>query len=165
MPNSSKSRLILFLQFSLLLAFTIVVVLSERHAMFPGERVVGAALVLAAAVVLLAGVCAYRKTMGTLRVKVAPDPVEHGGLITSGIYSKIRHPFYAATPLMLTGAALLVQRPWCLTVIICTIPLLYWKSSYEEQLLEQKFPDYPAYRRRTGRFFPRLLQKNSDSDN
>lgn len=165
MPNSPKSILILFVQFSLLVAFATVVALSEKHAMFRGERVVGVALMLAGAAVLTAAVVAYRKTMGTLRVKVAPDPAEHGELITRGIYSKIRHPFYAATPLMLTGAMLVLQRPWCVIVIICTIPLLYWKSSYEEQLLVQRFPEYPVYRSRTGRFFPRLAKKNSGSDN
>lgn len=165
MPSSSKSRLILFIQFSLLAVFAIVAVSSGRHSIFPEERIVGVLLLLAGAAVLVAAVVAYRKTMGTLRVKVAPDPAEHGGLITSGIYSKIRHPFYAATPLMLTGAALLVQRPWCVTVVICTTPLLYWKSSYEEQLLVEKFPEYPAYRRRTGRFFPRLTKGDFGSKN
>lgn len=162
--KSWKSTLILFVQLSLLLSFIIVVALSGRHSIFRGEQIVGIFLLLAGAVVLSAAVVAYRKSMGTLRVKVSPDPAEHGGLITRGVYSKIRHPFYAATPLMLTGAMLVLQRPWCVIVVICTIPLLFWKSSYEEQLLVQKFPEYSTYRKRTGRFFPRLMKKNFDSD-
>ncbi len=165
MPNRSKSTLILFVQFSLLVAFAIVVALSEKHAMFREDYAVGVVFLAGGTAVIMAAVVAYRKAMGTVRVKVSPDPAERGELITRGIYSKIRHPFYAATPLMLTGAMLVLQRPWCVIVIICTIPLLYWKSSYEEQLLVQRFPEYPAYRRRTGRFFPRLAEKNSGSDN
>ncbi len=164
MPNRLKSKFIVCAQFSLLLAFIITAALSGRHKLFRAEQIVGVILFLAGTAVLLAGVVAYRKTMGTLRVRVSPDPAEHGGLITAGIYSKIRHPFYAATPLMLTGAMLVLQKPWCVLVIICTVSALYWKSSYEERLLIQKFPEYPAYRRRTGRFFPRLVQKNLERD-
>ncbi len=128
--------------------------------MFRGEQIVGVFLLLTGVVVVSAAVVAYQKTMGTLHVKVTPDPAEHGGTNNlSGIYSKIRHPFYAATPLILTGAMLVLQKPWCMVVIICTIPLLFWKSSYEEQLLEQKFPSYATYRLRTGRFLPRLLRQ------
>lgn len=156
MPNSSKSKFTLFLQFSLLLAFVVVVALSGKYAMFPGEQIVGAVLLLAGAVVLFSAVSAYRKTMGTLRVKVAPDPAEHGGLITGGIYSKIRHPFYAATPLILTGTALIMRRPWALAMIPLIVGFLYFKSSFEEKLLTAKFPEYVAYKAKTGRFLPRL---------
>lgn len=155
-PGISKSRLILFAQFSLLTAFVAVAVLSGQRAMFRGDRLVGVVLLLAGSAVLASAAAAYRNTMGTLRVKVVPDPAEHGGLITRGIYSRIRHPFYAAVPLVLAGAMLVLRKPWCAVVILGSFPLLYWKSSYEEQLLEKKFPEYPAYRKRTGRFFPRL---------
>lgn len=165
MASSSKSRLILAVQFSLMLVYIIVVTSTTRQEIFRGEHVVGIALVLSGVAILVSALVAYRRTLGTLRVKISPDPAGHGGLITSGIYAKIRHPFYSATPLIMVGVMLILHKPWCALVIICSIPLLYWKSAYEEQLLAARFPEYPAYRRRTGRFFPQLGKKIVDHDN
>jgi len=36
------------------------------------------------------------------------------------------------------------------------IPMMYYRAKQEEKLLIQEFPEYPAYMKKTGMFFPRL---------
>lgn len=155
----SKSRLILSFQFLLLFAYSVVLWATEPLAIFRGERGVGIVLLMLGVVILAAAVMAYRNAVGTFMVKPSPEPAERGGLITKGVYSIIRHPFYTATPIILTGTALGIRKPWGLAVIPVVIGLLYWKSSHEEKLLEERFPEYGEYRTKTGRFVPRLRKK------
>jgi protein-S-isoprenylcysteine O-methyltransferase Ste14 len=142
------------LQVLLFLSFALIVGLTQGHGLFVGDRLVGIALLLVGVAVLSAAVVAYRKSIGTYKIKATPEPADRGGLMTDGIYSFIRHPFYTATPTMFLGFALLAHRPWGLVILPFVVGLLYWKSTHEEDLLEAKFPEYAAYRARTGRFLP-----------
>lgn len=156
---NSKSKLILSLQFLLLLVYIILLCATELRPLFRGDRVVGIALFATGAITLVMAVVAYRRAVGTIKVKPSPEPAEQGGLITQGVYSFIRHPFYTATPIILAGTALAVRKPWGLAMIPVVIGLLYWKSSYEETLLALRFPEYLEYKKKTGRFLPRLRKK------
>lgn len=150
------TSLIMVTQGLLTLAFVLVLVFTPEISLFGGERGIGIVVVLIGAGILAAAVAAYRETLGTFKVKPTPEPSERGGLITRGIYGWIRHPFYAATPLILTGTALITRRPWGLAMIPPVVGFLYLKSSFEEKLLMAKFPEYAVYKAKTGRFLPRL---------
>lgn len=72
-----------------------------------------------------------------------------GDLITSGIYSKIRHPMYLAFIIWLIGFPLIFGAGFSMIlsiVFICNI--LYWRF-LEEKELEARFPDYPEYSKKT----------------
>jgi protein-S-isoprenylcysteine O-methyltransferase Ste14 len=155
------TRLILPIQFLLSLGFAVVAVATDHHSIFAGDRIAGIVLAVAGLSILAAAIAAYKRTVGTFLVKPSPEPSRQGGLISHGIYSLIRHPFYTATPLVLSGVALGLQKPWCLLVVVCAVLLLYWKSIYEEELLGARFPEYPSYRQRTGRFLPRIGRNKS----
>ena len=82
-----------------------------------------------------------------------PSPKHGGQLITTGIFRFSRHPIYTGLILFTFGYAISDGSYWKLIVCITLVVLFYFKSSYEEQLLEQKFPDYGAYKKKVGRFF------------
>lgn len=134
-------------------------VLTERRELVSGEGWVGLALLAAGGCIVLLAVLEYRKHLGTVLVKASPEPKEQSSLITSGIYGYIRHPIYSGAIFSAVGAALILHKPYCLTVAAMIALLYTGKSYYEEGLLTRKFSEYTAYRKRTGRFLPRLLRQ------
>jgi protein-S-isoprenylcysteine O-methyltransferase Ste14 len=74
---------------------------------------------------------------------------DKGGLITTGIYSKIRHPMYLGQILMAVGTPLFTQGfvTLCLS-IVWIAQILFWKVLEERELLE-KYPEYKNYTKRT----------------
>ena len=72
-----------------------------------------------------------------------------GDLITSGIYSKIRHPMYAGFLLWLIGFPVFFAAGFSMILSILLIGnILFWRY-LEEKELEKRFPSYPDYRKTT----------------
>jgi protein-S-isoprenylcysteine O-methyltransferase Ste14 len=72
-----------------------------------------------------------------------------GDLITSGMYSIIRHPMYLGFLLWLIGFPLIFGAIYSMIlsiVFICNI--LFWRH-LEEKELSDRFPAYPEYRKKT----------------
>ena len=78
-------------------------------------------------------------------------------LITSGIYSLVRHPLYASIMLMLFGGSIVYANyiSAILTAVVF-IPFMYHRARQEEIMLEQQFKSYSDYKKKTGMFFPKL---------
>jgi protein-S-isoprenylcysteine O-methyltransferase Ste14 len=78
-------------------------------------------------------------------------------LITSGPYRHIRHPMYSALTLCFLSLAF-VSAAWPLLILVLGIvPFFYRVTIKEEEMLIGQFGDeYREYRKRTGRFVPRL---------
>ena len=75
---------------------------------------------------------------------------EARALVTRGIYSRIRHPVYVFSALVLCGLAIYFQLPALLLLMIPLIAMQVVRARREEQVLESKFGDeYRAYRRKT----------------
>lgn len=85
-----------------------------------------------------------------------PIPREQGTLVTSGMYSRVRHPIYFALLMMGLGVVLDAGYWPQLLILIMLYTLLSIKADFEESLLRQKYPDYKKYAEKTPRFFPRL---------
>lgn len=66
-------------------------------------------------------------------------------LVDSGVYGTIRHPFYAADPLILVGLGLWLES--YLAVLVAGIPLtlLVVRLDLEERFLQRELPGYDAY--------------------
>lgn len=79
------------------------------------------------------------------------------GLITDGLFARIRHPIYAfSILLMLCSLAIAPTAPMAL-IAAAHIVLMNVKARNEERhLLGVHGDTYAQYLRRTGRFFPRL---------
>jgi protein-S-isoprenylcysteine O-methyltransferase Ste14 len=77
-------------------------------------------------------------------------------LVTSGIYSKIRHPIYLSFNLICIGF-IMILLDWLILFLYLIGALgLYFQAIYEEKILIDYFKDdYIHYKLNTGRFFIR----------
>lgn len=90
-------------------------------------------------------------------VNVSPEPNQHNQLVQSGLYRFVRHPIYTGVMLAALGAALAHGHGVPLLIALGLAAFFAYKSTFEERLLMQAYPDYAAYRQRTGRFLPRVF--------
>jgi protein-S-isoprenylcysteine O-methyltransferase Ste14 len=78
-------------------------------------------------------------------------------LITDGVYARIRHPIYAFSILLVLCTAVVVPTLPMLVVAAINVVLTTMKAANEERfLLATHGQTYDDYRKRTGRFLPRL---------
>ena len=85
-----------------------------------------------------------------------------GELVTGGPYRLVRHPFYVAYMLFWIGGAVAVPN-WLTISAIAVMGYLYFNAARAEEaeIVDSPLgPIYEDYRRRTGMFFPRLIQRN-----
>ncbi len=83
-----------------------------------------------------------------------PAPNGRGALQVHGLYRFARHPIYSGVLLIVVGLVIPSANLWSLAVGIVTGVFFDYKARWEERRLALRFPDYEAYARRTGRFFP-----------
>lgn len=144
--TSSKDYLFVGIQFLLFAAYAFdLSVLS-----FSRPEVIGYLGLLLA----IAGVCTGVLALLQLSNSFSPfpTPVAHGQLVTTGMFRLARHPIYTSLLLGAFGFALYSGSGYRLLVGLALLVLFYFKSSYEEKLLSQRFPDYANYQKVVGRF-------------
>lgn len=84
-------------------------------------------------------------------------------LITSGPYSRIRHPMYTAFILFTLSTVLLAANLFVAIFGLLVCVLFYPVTQQEEQLFLNEFGDeYQEYMNRTGRFLPRIRQPKQE---
>jgi protein-S-isoprenylcysteine O-methyltransferase Ste14 len=108
-------------------------------------------LVLIAAALLLfafAGV----SLLAARAVTAFPRPREEAQLAESGVYRVVRHPVYGAILLIAFGWSL-VESPLGLIPTILLAVVFDLKARIEEAWLQERYPQYSAYRDRTPRRF------------
>jgi protein-S-isoprenylcysteine O-methyltransferase Ste14 len=72
-----------------------------------------------------------------------------GDLVSYGIYSIFRHPMYLGFILWITGMPLFSGSIFATYLALPFIAnVLFWRYLEEKELIE-RFPDYPAYRKKT----------------
>ncbi len=151
----SKAMRLVFIQFVLFAALAISFVL------LPAGQVLWARLLgmLLAALGLGVIMLAILQHYGINRslVNVSPEPNQRNQLVQTGIYGLVRHPIYSGVILAAVGTALVHGHIIPLLIALAFIAFFTYKSTFEESLLMQAYPDYAAYRQRTGRFLPRLF--------
>jgi len=110
-----------------------------------GGVMMGGSLVLAAR-----GFRALGRSLGP-----GPLPQRNHVLVTRGVYSRIRHPLYTSMVLLAAGWAVFTHSWLAGAGTLLLFAILWLKASVEESLLREIYPEYTAYARKTGRFFPR----------
>ncbi|MFD1096641.1 methyltransferase family protein [Salegentibacter chungangensis] len=85
-----------------------------------------------------------------------PSPKADSKLVQNGLYKYIRHPVYFGILIGLGGIAIYSLSGYRVILTLALYVLFDIKSIYEEKLLMTKFPGYRDYRKKTGRFFPRI---------
>ncbi|MFA0834075.1 MAG: isoprenylcysteine carboxylmethyltransferase family protein [Methanobacterium formicicum] len=82
---------------------------------------------------------------------------ENQELVTTGIYSRVRHPFYLSILVLFLGVAIISQNLWGLIFFILFIAGLIIRMKKEEKELILKFgEEYIEYINKTPRLFPRV---------
>lgn len=66
-------------------------------------------------------------------------------VIDAGPYAVVRHPFYAADPLILVGLSLWLQSSLAALCAVIPIALMVVRLSLEERFLQDALPEYAAY--------------------
>jgi protein-S-isoprenylcysteine O-methyltransferase Ste14 len=98
-------------------------------------------------------------TLPTLGTNLTDTVVtrEHHTLVTRGPYRWIRHPFYVAMALVVVASALIMANWFVFASGAAVFALLALRSRVEEEQLAARFGDvYLDYKKRTGRFLPKL---------
>jgi protein-S-isoprenylcysteine O-methyltransferase Ste14 len=81
---------------------------------------------------------------------------EHS-LVTTGPYSRTRHPMYTALNMFSFSMAVMTSNLLVLFFSVLVIVPFPWIARAEEEVLIETFgEEYREYMRRTGRFFPRI---------
>jgi protein-S-isoprenylcysteine O-methyltransferase Ste14 len=83
---------------------------------------------------------------------------EGHGLVTRGVYARIRHPMYAALWLSALAQPLLIHN-WIAGFLAIPAFAAMWavRVPHEEAMMRERFGDaYDAYAARTGRVIPRI---------
>ena len=112
-------------------------------------RVLGLPIVIVGAILLIGGLVGVRHSMTPF-----PRPVEGARLQVGGAYQLVRHPIY--------GGLILIPLVWSLTssplalgIAVAPVLVLEVKSRLEGSMLDERFPEYDAYRSRVRwRFVP-----------
>lgn len=116
-----------------------------------GARWLGLASLTAAVAV---GALAWRALGADTRVN--PVPAASGRLRTSGIYSVIRHPMYAAVLLACLGVTLSGARVLSAVALVVLGVLLHGKARFEDRMLRERFgPQFVAYAAAVPAILPR----------
>jgi protein-S-isoprenylcysteine O-methyltransferase Ste14 len=113
---------------------------------------------IAAAVALAAWSIASFKRAGT--TTDPGDPARASALVTAGPFRWVRNPMYLGLVIILAAIALGSSSPaaWLVWLALPAY-LTHFQIVPEERLLTGRFgPEYLDYRRRTGRWLPRLLR-------
>lgn len=83
-----------------------------------------------------------------------PRPVDDGVLVTRGAYRYVRHPIYLGVLLAALGYALATTSPLRLLLTAVLFVFFDMKARREERWLQERYPDYEAYRRRVRKLIP-----------
>ena len=102
---------------------------------------------------------AIRETRNA-KLLAAFTPESPHGLVRTGPYRLVRHPFYTSYLLYWTGFAIATWSVWSLPLLV-GLTAMYWRAAVDE---EDKFAEtemsvvYADYKKSTGRFFPRVFR-------
>ena len=119
-------------------------------------RIAGLAIQVASATLFWWAISASRNA----QLRYAFDPEGPRGLVTTGPYRYLRHPFYTSYVIFWSGWALATGSIWAIVPVVAFV-VIYLTAAKDEERKFANSPmaaDYDAYRRRTGLLFPRLTR-------
>lgn len=83
-----------------------------------------------------------------------------GNVVATGAFRYVRHPLYLASILAYLGTAVSTASLLSLALFVGIFVFHNYIASYEEELLEARFgEDYRKYKKRTGKWLPRIVRK------
>lgn len=97
---------------------------------------------------LVSGICIMVIALRKLGAALTPavSPLQEGTLITSGIYSIVRHPVYFGVTVSAIGWSVMWGSFLAFAISILLFIFFAFKSHQEEILLAKKYPEYARYK-------------------
>lgn len=143
----------LLVQFPLVAVAAILARVGPRHSAPWGTvaRPLGFGLIATGAAFFVAGLATLGRNLTPF-----PRPKDGATLVRTGPYRVVRNPVYTGGILMSLGNTFWHRRPLGLLGSAALLLFFDAKARREERWLEQTFPEYPAYRRRTKKLIPGL---------
>lgn len=156
--QSKKDYLFVGIQFLLFFAYL--------YEIPSGGIAVPAWLAFIGLVIIICGMLTGVAALLQLRKSLSPfpSPLAAGKLVTTGVFWRVRHPIYSSILFVAGGYVLYSGSFYKAFITLLLWILFYFKSEYEESLLLEKYEDYALYKRRTGRFFPRMHGRDRHPD-
>ena len=71
---------------------------------------------------------------------------ENQQVVSTGLYSIVRHPMYSATLLLFLSMPLVLASPWSFAIMLLYIPIIALRIHNEEQVLERELKGYKEYK-------------------
>ena len=113
---------------------------------------------IAGAGLLLLGAGVLQSAAGLVALGPAltpfPRPLARGTLRTGGAYALVRHPIYTGILFMALGWSLYRHSLPGVGLDVLLFGFFDRKATREERWLVERFPGYPAYRRRVRKLIP-----------
>jgi protein-S-isoprenylcysteine O-methyltransferase Ste14 len=149
---NQTSRIYGYAQTALLFAFAVVVFLAPpQPQLLQGKIAIVTGNILCGLGLLLLFIAL--RTIGR-SIQIAPEPRPDATLVTTGIYSRFRHPIYTAIVLVVIGICLRRSTPYIAAASVIVIAFLAIKVQYEEKLLAARYPAYLEYKTRSWGLIP-----------
>ena len=144
-----KDKVLVSIQFVLFVCYTIDFDWSLGFSLF--LKLIGLSFAIIGLVISLLAVLQLNKNLSPF-----PTPKENAVLLENGLYKFVRHPIYSGLLLLFCGYGIYVDSIYKLLISSLLLVLFYFKTNYEESLLEKKFSDYSKYKLKVNRFFPKI---------
>ncbi|WP_339697516.1 isoprenylcysteine carboxylmethyltransferase family protein [uncultured Marixanthomonas sp.] len=81
-------------------------------------------------------------------------------MVFHGIYRYVRHPIYSGILLSMIAYALFTVSIFKFILTLVMGVVFYYKSDNEENWMVKKYEQYRIYKQKTGRFLPKLRNRN-----
>ena len=153
MDDLQKGKRLVFLQFALIIVLAI----------FPDSVNVSSALNIGGTVLIAIGLFLLFTGFRGLGKSLTANPVPNadGVLVTTGIYSIVRHPIYLGL-LIITLGLVVSSGVWAQIIVwIALVVLLVYKMRWEEVLLSAKYKGYAEYMAKVPAIVPGLKPRKS----
>lgn len=150
MAAGKKDIMFVGLQFLLFVAYLFEV--PQWRLSFPSNvDLVHLVLAVAGVVIIVIAMLQLNKNLSPF-----PTPKKDSALVTNGLFRYSRHPIYTGIIITFLFLSFYLNSGYKLIISCLLIILFYFKSRYEEEGLEKRFPSYKSYKASTGRFWPRF---------
>jgi protein-S-isoprenylcysteine O-methyltransferase Ste14 len=84
-------------------------------------------------------------------------------LVTRGPYRLVRHPLYFCEQIALFGVSFQFLQPEAFLIVLVGLALQFPRMRYEEQILENVFPDYAEYAAGTAMIVPGWIRRKRET--
>jgi protein-S-isoprenylcysteine O-methyltransferase Ste14 len=152
MDDLQKGKRLVFLQLALII---VLALFPDSATVDPRLSIGGTVLLAIGLVILFAGFKGLGKSL-----TANPVPIEDGKLVTTGIFSIVRHPIYLGL-LVVTLGLVVSSGVWAQILVWAALAmLLTYKMRWEEVLLTAKYKGYADYMTKVPALIPGLKPRN-----